>query len=339
MTPPVPNEQPTVVVPCLNEQATVGELLMRLRDVLPGARIICVDDGSTDRTGERIAAAAPWATLLAHSRPQGKGAAIRTALDSLRLDETGLIAIQDADLEYDPADLPMLIERASIPGSDRQSSLAVFGSRFAETGRSAVAGTGRPAVDCGVRTLDRLIGRLGGETIVDHACCYKVLPIPILRSLEVRATGFEWCGEVTMKLLRLARAINRRSAKAEWANAESVTGPVRPGSPVAAPMPRSRPVGDVRAIRQHVVGYRPRTRAAGKKLRLSDGVAVATTILKASAWTPSEAALATAIDLLRPSSIAGADRPVAAGRGLEPTRSSDHPRHRPRPSTSLGRAD
>ncbi len=113
----------SILIPVYNEKATILEILRRVRDTpLPLEKeILIVDDGSTDGTAETLKGLRD-ARVLAHSANQGKAAAIRTALKAATGD---FILIQDADLEYDPRDLPALLE----PLLDGRAEV-VYGSRF-----------------------------------------------------------------------------------------------------------------------------------------------------------------------------------------------------------------
>ena len=98
----------SILIPVYNEKATVLELLRRVEAVsLPvGKEIIIVDDGSTDGTSELLVGLGGRAAVVRHERNRGKGAALRTAISRA----TGEFAIvQDADLEYDPADYPTIL--------------------------------------------------------------------------------------------------------------------------------------------------------------------------------------------------------------------------------------
>lgn len=114
----------SILIPVYNEKATVLELLRRVEaTAIPLAKqIIMVDDGSTDGTRELLAGLGARATVILHERNRGKGAALRTALSRATGD---LIVIQDADLEYDPADFPELL----APLIDGRADV-VYGSRF-----------------------------------------------------------------------------------------------------------------------------------------------------------------------------------------------------------------
>lgn len=117
--------QLSVIIPVYNEAATLEPLLSKLEQVLNGIshEILVVDDGSTDGTTEFVKqlSRCPFTTLF-HTKNRGKGAALRTAVEYVTGD---IIIIQDADLEYDPKDIPSLIQPILDGSAD-----AVFGSRF-----------------------------------------------------------------------------------------------------------------------------------------------------------------------------------------------------------------
>src|SRR3954469_20774922 len=115
----------SIVVPAFNESATVQKLTGRLRDSLVGVRyeIIIFDDCSTDGTSDLIRTlGGGLVRIVSHSRNRGKGAALRTAFAHAAGE---IVVIQDADLEYDPNDIPALLKPILEGHAD-----VVFGSRF-----------------------------------------------------------------------------------------------------------------------------------------------------------------------------------------------------------------
>jgi glycosyltransferase involved in cell wall biosynthesis len=188
----------SVLIPAYREERTIGEVLRRVAAADTerlgiGKEILVCDDGSNDGTAAAVEAAArtePRIRLLKHPRNRGKGAAIRTLLDAATGD---LALIQDADLEYDTADYPALLQ-PFLNGHDAQ---VVYGSRFLKRRRP----TGmHPANFLGNKLLTFTANALYRQGITDEATCFKVFRIEVLRSLALECEGFEFCPEVTSKL-------------------------------------------------------------------------------------------------------------------------------------------
>jgi len=188
----------SIIVPVFNEERTVDALLRRVQGCgLANPQIIVVDDGSTDATAGALES---WRTvtnfvLLRHQHNRGKTAAIKTALRHARGDIT---IIQDADLEYDPADLCRLAEVIEAGGAS-----VVYGSRFVHPVHPLPWSRFRVAV----ALLNLLVRLLYGRRLTDEATCYKAFRTDLLRDLDVQAERFEFCPEVTAKLCRLGIAI------------------------------------------------------------------------------------------------------------------------------------
>ncbi len=184
----------TVVVPVFNEERTIDELLARLDAApYPNKQVIVVDDASTDRTALLLKAweQKPGWVFLRQDRNRGKGAAVRLGLQHALGDVT---VVQDADLEYDPSDLPLIVEPV-LHGSER----AVYGSR------NLNGSPGRPWYSpyrIAVFGLNQLGWILYGQRLSDHATCYKAMQTSLWRSLNLRSNRFELCVEITAKLGR-----------------------------------------------------------------------------------------------------------------------------------------
>jgi glycosyltransferase involved in cell wall biosynthesis len=183
----------SVIIPAYNEAATLEEIVSRVRATGRVAELIVVDDGSMDDTPailQRLAiSGAPPLRVVRHSKNRGKGAAMRTGLAAATGD---LVLVQDADLEYDPADYPALLAPFENP-----EVRVVYGSRNLR---------GNPhssfSFYWGGRLLSWIANRLYGSRITDESTGYKVIQTALLRDLKLETGGFEFCAEVTGKLLR-----------------------------------------------------------------------------------------------------------------------------------------
>jgi len=194
-------ERLSIIVPAHNESRTIGIILHKLSE-LPDSgmehEVIVVDDGSTDGTAaiaEGFAAGRPGWSVLRHVRNLGKGAAVRTALAAATGDA---VIIQDADLEYDPADIPKL-ERAYLESGGR---VAIYGSRNLHKNDYA-----HFSYYLGGRLITLFANLLYGLRLTDIFTGYKLVPMVYMRQIGLGAVGFEFCVEVTAKLTRLGIAI------------------------------------------------------------------------------------------------------------------------------------
>ncbi len=191
----------SVIVPVYNEAQTVRELIARVRavDLGPGItrEIIAVDDASTDGTidGLRAEEAADPATfVIAHPHNRGKGAAVRTGLAAARGD---IIIIQDADLEYDPRDYPVLL-RPILEGRGQ----VVYGSRFLGEHKAMYFWH-----TVGNKSLTLVTNILFDTTLTDMETCYKVFTAEIARSLRLTSERWGIDPEITAKILKQGHRI------------------------------------------------------------------------------------------------------------------------------------
>jgi glycosyltransferase involved in cell wall biosynthesis len=188
--------QLSVVIPTYNEAGTVERTIRRVRALPFPVEIICVDDGSSDGSGEileRLRAEGAIDHLVRQPRNRGKGTAIRTGLPLARGE---IIAIQDADLEYDPQELPLLM----APILDGRAD-AVFGSRFQGGPHRVLYFWHR--VGNGFLTL--LSNVLTNVNLTDMETCYKVVRADLMLSLPLRTCRFGIEPEITARLAQ-ARA-------------------------------------------------------------------------------------------------------------------------------------
>lgn len=181
------------LVPAYDEAATIVELLERVSALDLEKQIVVVDDGSTDGTGDL---AKQWSdgrddVIVIRQENRGKGAAIRAAIPHA---DGEIAVIQDADLEYDPADVPALIEPIERGVAD-----VVFGSRLSG-GRPQRAYLFWHLV--GNRFLSLLTNVLFNTTISDMETGYKAFRIEVVRSLDLRQDDFGIEPEITAKVCK-----------------------------------------------------------------------------------------------------------------------------------------
>jgi glycosyltransferase involved in cell wall biosynthesis len=182
----------SILMPVYNEEARLAEALKQALDVAYpcDVELVVVDDGSKDGTQEILAGVDdPRIHAIRHERNQGKGAAIKTAVDAA-IGE--YLVILDADLEYDPQDIPRLLDpvldgRAVVVYGNR-----IFGSHSAFSywyvmGNKAVTTAANMLFNCYLGDLET---------------CFKLMPAELYRSLQIKSRGFGMEAEVTGKLLR-----------------------------------------------------------------------------------------------------------------------------------------
>ncbi len=176
------------LIPAYNEGATIGEVLERIAALELESQVIVVDDGSSDATAEIAERAG---ALVLRQENRGKGAAIRAAIPHIDGD---IAVIQDADMEYDPAEVPVLIEPIERGVAD-----VVYGSRLSG-GKPQRAYLFWHMV--GNRFLSLLTGLLFNTTLSDMETGYKVFRADVLRSLDLRQDDFAIEPEITGKICK-----------------------------------------------------------------------------------------------------------------------------------------
>ena len=180
----------SVVMPAYDEAATIEIVLRRVLDLDLRLEILVVDDGSTDDT-IRIVEAVDGVKLIRHDRNRGKGAAVRTGIQASTGD---IVVIQDADLEYDPRDLPRLLGPLIEGVAD-----VVYGTRLrgGEPQRAHLFWH-----YAGNRFLSLVTNVLYNTTISDMEVGYKAFRGDLIRSIELVSDDFGFEPEVTAKILR-----------------------------------------------------------------------------------------------------------------------------------------
>jgi dolichol-phosphate mannosyltransferase len=223
----------SVIICVYNERDTVLTVLERVQavDLGPGweKEIIVVDNFSTDGTRELLQGLdLPDVQVIFHPRNLGKGTSVRTAIAHC----TGDYAIiQDADLEYDPNEIPLVVDPIR-----RGEAEIVYGNRFAHGLPRGMPLPNKIANLLLVWTVRILFGR----KLHDEATCYKAFRSDLLKSMDLRCTRFEFCPEVTAKVLKGGSEIREV---------------------------------DIR-------NYRPRVKLEGKKIRWTDGLEAIFTLFR-----------------------------------------------------------
>jgi glycosyltransferase involved in cell wall biosynthesis len=181
----------SICVPVYNEEKTVRELLDKVLAVPLDKEVIVVDDGSTDKTAEVLQeyVGNPLVKIIVKQNG-GKGTALREAFKQVSGD---YVVIQDADLEYSPNDFVAMLEVAK-----KTNSLVVYGSRFLNKKTTPDVLKNLLAS----RLLSTIVGVLYGQFISDESTCYKLFRTDLLKSVDLVCKRFEFCPEITAKILK-----------------------------------------------------------------------------------------------------------------------------------------
>lgn len=180
----------SVIIPVYNEAPTLRELLYRVNAVDLPKELIVVDDGSTDGSRQILQTeAGEGTTVICQPSNMGKGAAIRAGLPHAR---GRYVIIQDADLEYDPADYDKLLQPAL-----KGKAEVVYGSRFTGERRNM------SFLDWAANKFLTLVTNLlYNTTLTDMETCYKLWKREIIRAIPIKAERFNFEPEVTAKVLK-----------------------------------------------------------------------------------------------------------------------------------------
>lgn len=188
----------SIVIPAYNEEATIAAIIARVRAVPltdVEKEIIVVDDGSKDRTSD-VLRQMDGIRAVRHPRNAGKGAAVKTGIQAATGD---IVIIQDADLEYDPADYQAVIQ----PIVDKKAE-AVMGSRFLLERPVFFGKRKSPYLThyIGNMLIVTVTNRLYGRSFTDYEGCYKAFARQVLLDTPVQANGFEFDNELVCKIMR-----------------------------------------------------------------------------------------------------------------------------------------
>jgi len=187
----------SVIIPCYNEVHTIASLLQAVRQApVQDMELVVVDDGSTDGTRDILQAMAqrhePDLRILFHAMNQGKGAALRTGFQAATGD---ICIVQDADLEYDPQEFPLVIG----PILDNKADV-VFGSRFQGAAPHRVVYFWHRLGNGFLTLLSNMFTDLN---LTDMETCYKAFRREIIQSIQIRENRFGFEPEVTAKVAKM----------------------------------------------------------------------------------------------------------------------------------------
>ncbi len=183
----------SIVIPCYNERDTIEQIIQRVKDTPFEKEIIIVDDCSTDGTRDILRNLptddATPVRIFFQARNRGKGAALRTGF---KYASNEIVIVQDADLEYDPADYPQLI--APIVRGNAQ---VVYGSRFLGTHRAFAF-----ANYMGNKLLNLITNILYNTILTDMETGYKAFRREVIQGIDIMCERFNFEPEITAKLLK-----------------------------------------------------------------------------------------------------------------------------------------
>jgi glycosyltransferase involved in cell wall biosynthesis len=179
----------SIIIPVFNEEKTIAQIIGQINNVTGFHKeIIVIDDASVDGTGRKLKEI-KGIKLITHQKNLGKGFAIRSGIEAATGD---YVLVQDADLEYDPQDILSMI-KPIIKGKAE----VVYGSRFTGPRRNMFFWHWM-----GNQLLTLITNILYNTTLSDMETCYKLIPLKLIKSLNLESKRFEFEPEVTAKILK-----------------------------------------------------------------------------------------------------------------------------------------
>ena len=200
------------LIAAFNEESTIGRVLTGARPFLQ--EIVVVDDGSQDRTA--TIAEEAGARVLCHRENQGKGVAVRTGLSHLLREDFTHILFMDADLQHDPVDIPLLVEKAESGLGDFVVAERVFDRETMPRARYYANTIG-----------SWVMSRLTATPIRDSQSGFRLIRADLLRPLTLTACRYEIEAEILVKLVRRGARIERVAVESKYDGARSKMRPIR----------------------------------------------------------------------------------------------------------------
>lgn len=185
----------SIIVPVFNEKNTIAEILKRIEavDLSAAKEIIIIDDGSTDGTREILKTLENKYKIIYQPKNSGKGSALRAGFREATGD---WLVVQDADLEYNPNDFKIMLEKIMEPGVE-----VVYGSRRLEHSYFKTRHSGYVYAVGGI-FITWFTNLLYNTKITDEPTCYKMFKTDFFKSINLTCRRFEFCPEVTAKIAR-----------------------------------------------------------------------------------------------------------------------------------------